>query len=65
VAEELALEELFGERGAVDLDQRLRRPGAGAVDRAGQEPLATSGLALDEDRRVARPHPLEEREDLE
>ena len=60
VAEELALDELLGDRGAVDLDERARGARRGAVQRPRDELLARPALAGDEDARVrgARPRDL-------
>src|SRR5262249_39822068 len=46
VAEELALEELGGDGGTVELDEGAGAAGAGVVDGAGDELLAGAGLAL-------------------
>ena len=54
VAEELALEELLGDGGAVDGDERRRRARAVLVDGAGDELLAGAALAGDEDGHVLR-----------
>src|SRR5690606_38568770 len=45
VAEELALEELLGQGGAIDLDERLVAPGGEPVDLAGDHVLAGAALA--------------------
>ena len=61
VAEQLALEELRGQRRAVDLDERpvlARRP---LVDGAGHQLLADAALAADEHRDVAVGHLLDDR----
>ena len=50
-AEQLGLEEGVGNRGAVDLDERSRRAGAGPVQGAREEPLARAGLPQDQERR--------------
>ena len=52
VAEELALDELLGDRGAVDLDERARRARRGAVESPRDELLARPALSRDEDARV-------------
>ena len=52
VAEELALEEVLGDRGGVDRDERLCRPRAVPVQRQGDELLPGSGFAGDEHGRV-------------
>ena len=49
VAEQLALEQLGGDAGAVDVDERLVAARAAGVDGAGQEVLAAAGLAEEED----------------
>ena len=54
VAEELALDESSGQRGAVDLDERPRRRGAVHVDRARHQLLAGAALAGDQDPARAR-----------
>ena len=51
VAEELALDELLGDRGAVDLDEGLVLAARVLVERAGDELLARAALAGDEHRR--------------
>ena len=52
VAEELALEERLGERGAVDRHERLAGPRAAAVEGAGRHLLAGAALAAQQDGRV-------------
>ena len=60
VAEELALEQLARDRGAVDRDERARRARrARLVDGARDQLLAGAGLAGDEHGRVGRRHPLD------
>ncbi|HVP92021.1 MAG TPA: hypothetical protein VMS75_12490 [Terriglobales bacterium] len=54
MAEELRLDELLGNGGAVDLDELLLGPQAVGVDGPGDELLARAALALDEDGRVGR-----------
>ena len=49
VAEQLALEQLGGDAGAFDVDERLVAARAAGVDGAGQEVLAAAGLAEEED----------------
>src|SRR5690606_36886116 len=51
VPEELRFEEVPGDGGAVDVDEGPERAGAVEVDRAGDEFLARSGLARDENAR--------------
>ena len=53
IAEQLALREAFGQRCAVDGDQRPR-PSAPAMEGPGDHLLAAAGLALEDDRQVAR-----------
>ena len=60
VAEELALDERAGERGAVDRDERTVAAGAARVDRARDELLAGPGLAREEDGRSRRRDLLDE-----
>src|SRR5215470_9556822 len=60
VAEELALEETGGDRGAVELDERLTAPGAERVGQAGDQLLSRSGLTPNEDRGVRRCHGLDQ-----
>src|SRR5581483_9911452 len=50
-AEHLRLEQGLGDGRAVDVHERARRPGTDPVERAGDEPLAGAGLALEQDRR--------------
>ncbi len=57
VAEELRLDQLLGNRRAVDLDERARGDAGGAVDLARHELLARAALALDQDRRAGRRGP--------
>ena len=57
VAEELALDQPLGDRGAVDRDQRPGGAPAVRVDRAGDELLAGPALAGDEHGGVGRRHP--------
>ena len=64
VAEELALQEGFGEGGAVDGDEALVGPGAALVDGPGDEFLAGAALAGDEDRGPGLGHPFYQGEDL-
>ena len=63
VAEELALEQLVGDRGAVEGDERPAAIGM-VMDRAGDELLAGAGLALDQDRGVGRRHATDHLVDL-
>ena len=59
VAEQLALEQGFGEAGAVDGDELAVAPGAAGVDQPGGQLLAGPRLAVD-DHRLARGHDLVE-----
>src|SRR5207237_816059 len=54
MAEQLALEHAFGERSAVDGDERSIAPRALLVNEAGQELLSRAGLPQDQDGGVAR-----------
>src|SRR6185295_5243156 len=63
VAEQLALEEPGGDGGAVELDERTAPPRAQPVNQAGDQLLAGSRLAPDEDRRIGRRHRLDHAED--
>src|SRR6185503_9340186 len=54
VPEQLGLEELLGERDAVDDDERLVRPPAPPVDRARDDLLARPALAEQQYDRAAR-----------
>ena len=60
VAEERALEERLGERGAVDRHERLAGPQAAAVEGARGELLAGAALAAQQDGRVGRGDAREE-----
>ena len=53
VAEQLRFEQVFLQRGAVDLDEVARRPQRVVMDRAGDQFLARAGFAADEHRRIA------------
>ena len=64
VAEELALEEVLGERGAVDGDEGVVAAGALEVDGPGGHLLARPALAGDQDGRVRRGDLLDEDVDL-
>jgi hypothetical protein len=65
VAEELALEQGLGDRGAVDGEERLVGARRGAVDAARHELLAGAGLALDQHRDRRRRGALHQLEHLE
>ena len=56
VAEELRLDQRFGQRAATDLDERLPRPQRVVVDGLRDELLAGARLAADEDGRVGARH---------
>ena len=56
VAEELRLDQRFGQRSATDLDERLPRPQRVVVDGLRDELLAGARLAADEDGRVGARH---------
>jgi hypothetical protein len=64
VAEDLGLEEVVGERGAVDRDERAAFPRAPVVDRARHELLARAALAADEHDRLRLGGAIDEREAL-
>src|SRR5207245_7879733 len=54
VAEELRLDQVLRDGGAVHLDERLLRPRALPVDLPGDELLPRAALAMDQDGGVAR-----------
>ena len=64
VAEELALEEVLGQRGAVDGDERIVAAGPLEVDGPGGHLLAGPAFPGDEHGRVRRAHLLDEDVDL-
>ena len=64
VSEQLGLEEVLLERGAVDLDERLARPQRILVERARNQFLARSRFTPNQDRRAAACHFLHDAEDL-
>ena len=64
IAEELGLEQLLGDRAAVDRDERLRRAHADLVDRARDQFLAGAGLAGHQHRRHAARDLLDQRAHL-
>lgn len=64
VAEELALEEVGGERRAVEGPKRAVAPRGEAVERLRHQFLAGARLPADEDRVVAGGHPLDHAEEL-
>ena len=49
-AEHLGFEQGFGDRRAVDVDERTVRTGTRSMNQSSQEPLARARLALDEHR---------------
>ena len=51
VAEQLGFEQAFGDRGAVDVDERLAGAGPRAMDGPGEEALARAGLPENQERR--------------
>src|SRR5262245_55654323 len=53
IAEQLCFEQVFGNRGTVDVDEGTARAGASAMNRAGDETLAGSRLAADQEWRWA------------
>jgi len=63
VAEQLALDEVLGDRRAVDLDEGVVLSGAAGVDRVGHEFLPRPRLAGDEDRRRRGGHLPDDLED--
>ena len=64
VAEELAFQQVFRERGAVDLDQAAGPGGVAEMDGLGHQLLAGPRLAGDQDRAGRRGDPLDAGEDL-
>ena len=64
VAEELAADELLGDRAGVHGDERAVAAAASVVDRARDELLAGAALADDQDRRHRRGDALDPREDV-
>jgi len=62
MAEQLAVEERFGEASARHLHQRSRCAGTGGVQAAGEQRLAGTAFSGDEDRRVAAGDPRRRRE---
>ena len=64
VAEQVRVDQLLGDRAAIDDDERPRRARRRVVDRPRRELLAGAGLALDQHRRVGRRRHLEHREQL-
>src|SRR5439155_9815170 len=64
VPEQLRLEQVRGDRTAVDDDKLRASARARIVQRLGDALLAGAGLALDQHRRIGRGHALELREQL-
>ena len=64
VTEEVALHQAFGDRGAVERDQRTITPRARVVDRARDQLLAGAALAVDADVDVPDRHLRDAREDV-
>ena len=64
VAEELALQQVLGQRRAVDRDQRAAAGDVAEVDRLGHQLLARAGLAGDQDGARRRADPGDPLEDL-
>src|SRR5262249_54559261 len=64
MAEELVLEQILRQGGAVDRHGTMLRARGQLMDRARNELLAGTGLAEDQHIRIGRCHGLDEREDL-
>jgi hypothetical protein len=64
VSEQLGLQELLGQRGAIDRHEGPGRPGAVGVNGAGDELLSRAGLAQDQDVRLRARRLPDELEDL-
>ena len=64
VAEQLALEDVLAQRGAVQRHERLVLARAVLVDRLGDQFLAGAGLALDQHAGVGRRDPLQPVDDV-
>src|SRR5439155_10955501 len=62
VAEQLGFNQIFGNRRAVDLDERALRPLAVVMNRVGNELLAGSVLPLDQDVRIPAGHAFDQLE---
>jgi hypothetical protein len=58
MAKEFTLEQVEGNGGTIQLDQSVAAAGAGIVDRASDEFLASACFSLDEHSRVRRRNPL-------
>ncbi len=65
VAEELAFEQAFAERAAVDADERAVAALAEVVDCMGDEFFARAGFAEKQDRRAAASHLAREAHDVD
>src|SRR5262249_5094691 len=63
VAEQLRLEQLLGDRGAVDLDEGTLRAGRREMDRTGDQILADPALAPDQLGRIGVRDALDDRAD--
>ena len=64
MAEELAFEQVLGDRAAVDRNERFVLARAGLVDRLGDQPLAGAALAGYQNVGLARDHFFHDGEDL-
>ena len=64
MTEQLAFDQFAGYRGAVDLDERLLRPGRAAMDGAGDQFLAGAVLAGNEDAGAGRGHLVRDAQQL-
>jgi hypothetical protein len=64
VSEELGLQELLGEGGAVDRNERLSRALRSVMNEASDHLLARSRLAGDENRRLRGGHPSDVEQDV-
>ncbi len=58
MTKELTFEQVEGNGGTVQLDQRVAAAGTGIMDCMSDEFLASAGLSLDEHSRVRRCNPL-------
>ena len=64
VAEQLALEEVLVQRGAIHLHEGALRPGGSEMDERGQQLLPRAGLSRDQHRRRGGSHFPDHRQDL-
>ena len=64
MTEELAKEQVFDKRGAIDLDQRTVLSRAEAMDGLGDKLLPSTGFALEQHRRLAVGHAVDDAENL-